>query len=308
MRRWFAVIAFLVSLFVPVSVQAKPAQPAQTQISIQTLEVDIWPEYDRPGVLVIYRVNLAADVKLPADLTIRLPVAAGQPSAVAEQTANGLFNVQYTNTGRDGNWQLVNFTTTLPQLQIEYYDPGLKKDGDKHSFAFNWPGDYPVADMQVKVQQPRTASQMTLGPKTGTSSTASDGLTYFDVPVGKVSGGETFQLNLTYQKADDTLTQSAAFEQVTPIAPTNNGTPGPFNMNQILPWLLGGVGLLLVGGGIVWYLRGGDSRNQPPVRRHNRAAPSIEKESGDDIFCHQCGKKAGSADVFCRSCGTKLRK
>ena len=308
MRRWFAVIAFLISLLMPASVQAKSFLPAPTQISIQSLEVDIWPEYDRPGVLVIYRVNLAADVKLPADITIRIPVSAGQPTAVAEQTANGLFNVQFTNTGRDGNWQLVNFTTTLPQLQIEYYDPGLTKDGNKRNFAFNWSGDYPVTDMVVKVQQPRTASQLTLGPKTGTSSIGTDSLTYFDVPVGKVNGGETFQLNVTYQKSDDTLTQSAAFEQVTPIAPTNTGTPGPFNLNQILPWILGAVGLLLVGGGIIWYLRGGSPNRQEPVRRHDRAASQPEKSSGDDIFCHQCGKKAGSADVFCRSCGTKLRK
>lgn len=309
MRRWFAVIALLISLGAPVTVRAQSLfAPEQNQISIQSLEIDLWPEYDQPNVLVIYRLTLASTVKLPAELTLRIPTSAGQPSAVAEQTANGLFNIQFDNSGRDGNYQLVRFTTTLPQLQIEYYDPGLKKTGSSRTFGFNWPGDYPVTDMVVKVQQPRTASKMTLEPKTGTSGTGSDGLIYFDVPIGKVNGGETFELNLSYQKSDDSLTQSAAFEQVTPVVPSPSGTTGQFNFNQILPWLLGALGLLLIGGGIFWYICSGATTNPAPTHRHSRSSSGAVKANGEEIFCHQCGKKAGPGDGFCRACGTKLRK
>jgi hypothetical protein len=227
---------------------------------------------------------------------------------VAEQTANGLFNIQFDNSGRDGKYQLVRFTTTLPQLQIEYYDPALKKDGSSRTYGFTWPGDYPVTDMVVKVQQPRTASKMALEPKTGTSGTASDGLVYFDVPIGKVNGGESFDLNLSYQKSDDSLTQSAAFEQVTPVVPSPSGPTGQINFNQLLPWLLGALGLLLIGGGIVWYVRSGASASPAPTHRHTRPPGAAVKAGGDEIFCHQCGKKAGPSDAFCRSCGTKLRK
>lgn len=311
MRRWFAVIALLISLFAPASVRAQSlSAPEQTTpITIQALEIDLWPEYDRPNVLVIYRVTLASSVKLPAELTLRLPAAAGQPSAVAEQTANGLFNIQYDNAARDGNYQLVRFTTTLPQLQIEYYDPALKKNGSSRTYGFTWPGDYPVTDMQVKVQQPRTASNMVLEPKTGTSGTASDNLVYFNVPIGNVKGGETFVLNLSYQKSDDSLTQSAAFEQVTPVVPAPTGPTSQLNLNQILPWLLGALGLLLIGGGVFWYMRSGTTKSPAPSRHRPRASSSADvKSNGDEIFCHQCGKKASSSDVFCRSCGTKVRR
>ena len=35
--------------------------------------VELWPEYDQPTVLVIYRANLSDDVPLPATVTFRLP-------------------------------------------------------------------------------------------------------------------------------------------------------------------------------------------------------------------------------------------
>ena len=331
MRRWIAVLAFIASLWMPSTVQAHAVDQAQNPVTIQALEIDLWPEYDRPGVLIIYRLTLASTVKLPAELTLRLPSAVGQPSAVAEQTDNGLFNIQFTNAGKDGNFELIRFTTTLPQLQIEYYDPGLKIDGSNRSFSYQWAGDYPVQDMQIKVQQPRTASGLKVEPKTGTAATESDGLVYLSVPVGKVNGGDTFQLNISYQKSDDTLTQPAAFEQVTPVGASAPGASAQLTLDQVLPWLLGGLGLILIGGGVFWYLRTGREQAPSAPHRHSRAGQAAGQKankvlpnrdvllnlqdqanppapSKEGVFCHQCGKKSGPADVFCRSCGTKLRK
>lgn len=304
MRRWLFLGLLVASLFAPVAVHAQ----AQTPVAIQSLEVDVWPEYDQHNVLIIYRITLSSQVKLPADLTLRIPVSAGAPSAVAEQTANGLFNLQYTVTGRDVNWQLIHFTTTLPQLQVEYYDPNLTKNSTLHSFTFQWPGDYSIQQMTVKVQQPRTASQMKLEPNTGASTQGEDGLTYFNVPVGKVDGGQTFQLSLSYQKADDTLTQSSAFSAVTPVGPSVPGASVQATLTQILPWLLAGLGVLMIAGGILWYFRTGRQPAEVPVRRHARSAAAAPSAGDAAVFCHQCGKKAASGDVFCRSCGTRLRR
>lgn len=53
---------------------------AQGNLTLSSVEVDLWPEYDQPAVLVIYRVVLPASVVLPADLTLRIPAAAGEPA------------------------------------------------------------------------------------------------------------------------------------------------------------------------------------------------------------------------------------
>jgi hypothetical protein len=313
MRRWFALLTLLLSLCIPARVQAqRPVHAsnavqalAQSAISIQDLQIDVWPEYDQPGVLVIYRITLAPTVKLPTEMTMRVPVSSGGPSAVAEQTANGLFNLEISETGRDNQWVTIHFTTTLPQLQLEYYDTALKADGAQHTFTYRWPGDYPVASLLVKVQQPRTASQLSLEPNMGTSSTGQDGLTYFDVPLGKVDAGQSFQLQVRYQKSDSELTQNAAFTQVTPVPPANSSATSRA-FPQLLPWLLGLLGVVLIGGGVYWYLRSARPPSSPARTRHR--GEMVEPASGEVLFCHQCGKKAGSADIFCRVCGAKLRR
>jgi len=314
MRRWFAFLVLLLCLCLPVRAQARSlpaaneAIPAQGAVAIQNLQVDIWPEYDRPSVLVIYRVTLSSQVKLPTEMALRIPLSSGGPSAIAEQTANGLFNLEFSETGRDSEWISVRFTTTLPQLQIEYYDTALQKDGAQKSFTYRWPGDFAVDSLLVKFQQPPTASQMVLEPNAGTTSTGQDGLTYFDVPLGKVDVGSAFEIQARYQKADDNLTQSAAFEQVTPVSPPNPAPAAPA-FPQVLPWLLGGLGLILIGGGVFWYLRGANPAPAVPLRRKRITAVKQAEGTGEEaFFCHQCGKKAAAADVFCRACGTKLRR
>jgi hypothetical protein len=311
MRRWFVLSFILLSLCLPARVQAQSsaaktgggAVTTQGSVAIQSLEIDVWPEYDRPTALVIYRITLVSQVKLPTEMTLRVPVSSGGPSAIAEQTANGLFNLEFSETARDSQWITVRFTTTLPQLQIEYYDSTLQKDGAQRSFTYRWPGDYTVEDLLVKFQQPPTASQMTLEPNTGTASVGQDSLTYFEVPLGQVDLGETFQIQMRYQKANDDLTQGAAFEQVTPVSPSNAAAASPA-FPQVLPWLLGGLGVILIGGGVFWYLRGSRLTPLPSRPRRSAEPPS----SGAAFFCHQCGKKAAATDVFCRTCGTKLRR
>lgn len=303
MGRWLTILALLICLIIPRSVQA------QTDVTIQSLAVEIWPEYDQPSVLVIYRITLSPQVKLPAELTLRIPRSAEAPTAVAEQTANGLFNINYTAAGEDGDWLLFSFTTTLPQIQMEYYDPALANDGGARNYSYRWPGDYTVQDLTIKVQQPRTATGMSLEPSTGTSGPGADGLTYFNVPVGNVSSGGTFKLDIAYTKNDDSLTQPQTFEAVTPAAPVDRSTPGRVTFNEVIPWVLGVLGLGLIGVGVIWYIRTGkqpasSSALQKRVSVESAAAPGI----GVGIFCHQCGKRAGPGDVFCRACGAKLRK
>lgn len=71
---------------------------AQNEITLASLEIDLWPEYDRPDMLVIYRLTLDNSVKLPAQLTLRIPAAVGAPYNVAyEDAADGmLYNLNYS--------------------------------------------------------------------------------------------------------------------------------------------------------------------------------------------------------------------
>ncbi|MBE9473998.1 MAG: hypothetical protein IMY85_03840, partial [Chloroflexi bacterium] len=42
-----------------------PSIQAQESPSIDTLVIDLWPEYDKPSMLVIYKAELSPEVSLP---------------------------------------------------------------------------------------------------------------------------------------------------------------------------------------------------------------------------------------------------
>jgi hypothetical protein len=310
---------------------AAPAAAQQSPVSFESLTVDIWPEYDQPSVLVIMHITVSAQVGLPATVGVRIPAEAGRPHAVAMQDVAGLYNLNYEMLSADA-WTELRFTTPVPDVRIEYYDPTLQRDGPRRSFTYRWPGDYLVENFAIRTQQPVNASAMTFRPDLGSGRPGDDGLTYYALLAGRVDAGMDFELSFQYDKPDDLLTSPQQFQPVQPSQPIDSTTAGRVTLDQVLPWALGGLGVLMIAAGLFWYWRTGSSasskRLQSAPRRHRAkrasgtvsetspsapataSAPAPAPAAESDIepaFCHQCGKRAGSSDLFCRACGTRLR-
>lgn len=319
----------IAALLLPAAPFTAPVK-AQESIRVSNVRVDIWPEYDQPTALIIYNISLDSSVKLPANLLLRIPAAAGKPHAVAWQSPDkALYELNYTTTA-GSEWITISFSTPAPDIRIEYYDPSLKIDGTQRNFTFRWPGDYDVENLTLQIQQPVNATQMTFRPDAGSGQQAEDGLTYYNVIAGKVPAGTTFDLAMNYTKSDDVLTNPAQFQPATPNEPINASTSGRVMFDQFLPWILGGVGLLLILIGLLWYWRtskvvpgvpAGRSRHsavKPVSGRRNPAAvksaaggktATAAESSGSEApaFCSSCGKKVNPGDLFCRACGSKLK-
>lgn len=303
--RWSLLMILLVSLLLaPVVVQA------QNSPAFDTVQVAIWPEYDRPDVLVIYYVSLSASVELPAEVSFLIPEAAKTPHAVAMKDVDGtLVTLDYT-TATEGEWVRIRFTTPTPDIQLEYYDPRLTREANTRSFTYQWPGNAPVNSMAVQVQQPLTATEMQFNRSLGSPTQHSDGLTYYQTNIGSVPQGTQFGFTLTYQKDDDLLTASQ--QEVQPAAPVDSQTQGRLIFTERLPFIISGVlGLLLILGGLTWFWQSGRRKPTAPGRaRHsaNRRGETQEVENNtSSVYCSQCGKRAAPGDLFCRVCGTKLR-
>lgn len=280
---------------------------AQSPVSLSELEVDLWPEYDRHSLLVIYRITLSPEVSLPTDLTLRIPEAAGEPHAVAARQPDGsLVNVDYERV-INGDWADITFTATLPELQLEYYDPDISREGATRSFEYRWPGDYPVQVMRVQVQQPLGASNLRTSPSLGSRVAGANGLEYYNANIGELPAGQEFEISVEYDKSDDDLT--AASLQVQPSAPmADSAATWRSQLSSALPWGLLLLGIILLVGGGVWYWQSGKRSEVSKQPRRRRKAAAVEIPApGGDIYCHSCGKRAGPGDRFCRACGTKLR-
>lgn len=301
-------LIILLSLFLMVI----PAS-AQTPVTFQALEVDLWPEYDQLSMLVIYRIRLSSDVSLPVDLTIRIPTSAGDPSAVAVRQADGaLLNTTYTRQVT-GEWSNVTVTATLPEIQIEYYDPELTTGDDLRQYTYTWNGEYPVEDFVIQVQKPFSAVNLQVIPEgMGQTGQGSDGLTYFTADVEEVPQGTPVEFTISYIKETNDLTVEHL--NVESTGPINQEPRTQINLVQTLPWILGTVGVMLIAGGLIWSIIINRRPAQETIaRRRRRAAshsdPTVVAETGDSlaIYCHQCGKRANPGDRFCRACGSRLR-
>ena len=53
MRKWILPLFLVISLLLPL------AAAAQSPVTFSSLQIQIWPEYDKPGVLVIYQITLS---------------------------------------------------------------------------------------------------------------------------------------------------------------------------------------------------------------------------------------------------------
>jgi len=297
------IIPLLLIAFLSLSIPAH----AQTAVIFSTLTIDLWPEFDRQEMLVIYKGVLSPSVSLPVEVTLRLPADAGSPTAVAVGLdALSVADVVY-ETQASGEWVEVTFIAALPAIQFEYYDPRLTKDGAHRTFEYDWLGDYKVDSMDVQVQHPVGSSDVQVTPLGGKIVQGGDGFLYTIAEIGSVATGDLFTINLTYQKATDDL--SVRSLDVQPSAPISPNTEGRVNLSKIWPWALGALGLLLIAGGGFWYWQSG--RQEPVARsRQRRKKTSVATEevsSGEGVHCHQCGKRASSGDRFCRACGTRLR-
>lgn len=284
-----------------------PSANAQEIISLQTMTIDLWPEYDQPNMLVIYKAELSPDVSLPAEITFSIPVQAGEPAVVAVGPDASSVTETVYETRVMNDWLEVSFIATTPAIQFEYYDPSLMKNDAQRNFDFTWPGDYGVNSLVLQVQHPLEATDFTITPASGRVVTDTIGFIYNIIEVGALDQGSTFNISLGYQKDSDAL--SIENFQIQPSATITPGSSNLFNLDQWWIWLLIVFGVVLIGGGSYWYWRLGRQETPAKKRRHRKTDEQelADATPGKNVYCHQCGKRAGPGDRFCRACGTRLR-
>jgi hypothetical protein len=212
---------------------------AQAILRLEQLQVDLWPEYDQPAMLVIYRGRLADDVDLPATLTLHLPARVKRPNAVAYNDGSGnLLNATYS-TRDEGEWVAVTLETPTPDFQLEFYDSLARKD-ELRSYTFVWPGDYAVGQFSFFLLPPPGAEDIRTEPAlTLVQQLDTDTLGLGGVLDSKLAVGQAVQLTVSY---DGSAIPSPAGE--------DDGKVSPLIIGAVVAGLL-----LLIASGVSGYVR-----------------------------------------------------
>ena len=172
------------------------AQPvaAQTDVTqLDTLTVELWPDYDRPAMLVLLTGTLPASATLPATVTIPLPAGA-EVNAVARFNDVDVLVTDVEWTQGDGEMTL---TTPARSFHVEYYSPYVSTENEV-TYGFTWTAGLEIAGVAAVVQQPVAATDITIVPAPSGSVTRADGLRYHQIDPRPVAAGEPFTVDVTY--------------------------------------------------------------------------------------------------------------
>jgi hypothetical protein len=317
MIRWgrVALLALLVITFL-----APVGLPAQTPAPIiETAELRLWPEYDDPGLLVIFSGNFAPGATFP--LTVAFPVSAGARNVQATyQDASGtLINRPFEIV--DGK-----LTYELPSGAFHYeYYVDREPSGNERRITYALDASYAITNLRIAVQQPRGATGFALTPAAETTQQGTDGLTYHIVNRGNIAAGETLEIGVSYTKTDTSLSLPQLAVTSTGAA-AGQAPAASASATDWLPWVLIGLGVaLLLGILAYWLLSRRQTAPEPAIPAPRRATAATPKPlptvparpaqapaaparpDGPSAFCHNCGNALRAEDRFCSQCGTPRR-
>ncbi len=215
MRIHFSRALLLLSLFL-----AGGTSPAWSEEAarVENFTVALWPEYDRPAVLVTYRLQLAADVVLPAQVALPIPTHVGMPHAIARRGPDGNLYTAESTREVNGDWATVTVTTDSPFLQLEYYAPILST-GEIRNFIFRWPGGLEITQFEYEVLQPKYASNLAVMPSPTNETMTTFGVMVQEARLGALTSTQETTIALTYSNPNDRLSVTPAAAPSTPAAP-----------------------------------------------------------------------------------------
>ncbi len=297
------ILLLLTGFFDPVSAQT-------SIINAEHFDVEIWPEYDRSAVLVIYKIQLSTDVKLPAQISLRIPSAGSPPYKLVYYLENNdrPYPLEFRTYSED-NWSRVVFNTPTDHFQLEYYDGQLDFSTSARAYTFEWPGDISCTDLTVSVQKPALATDLVLPTRFSNLVLQNDGLYYATAALGQMDAGNTFSISIQYIKENSRPTYVR--QSVKPIAPISRNAAGRFNLYNFLPAILSAI---IVLGIFIFFMVVGLRR----IAVSLQAEPQFPESDGlnnpvqmtkaviSAVYCPVCGSRSASGDNFCRVCGSPV--
>jgi hypothetical protein len=290
--------------------QAAGSVHAQENPRLATLEIDIWPDFDQPAALVILRAEIAANVNLPAAVSLRIPSSSGGPAALAySASADGqLLNLDYERSDAQGDFITLTFSAPERFFQLEFYDPMAIGTVDR-SYTYTWPGGLAVDQLSVELQEPATATDLSVQPELGPGVLHPDGLLYREAGLGASDVGQTLTIDVSYKKTD--ARTSAEILGLETRAPQAEGTGSEEGMPfWLLVLVVLAVVVTIVSVAVLWRWRRRALATSAPrvtraARRREQAAGRRENATN---FCPQCGTALRSRDRFCPECGAAVRR
>lgn len=305
---WVAVVSLAALLWPAGSVAAQ-----SVPLGLERWAVEVWPEYDRPAVLVLLNGTVQAGTALPVDVRIPVPQDA-EINAVAFTGEDGrLISIPFSSEPTVGGQDIV-FTLEQPDFVVEYYADVISPPPSR-SFDLDFAAPYPAQEASVTLRQPARASDLTTTPAMPATGVDALGNPLYALQLGPLAAGQPAPLSVRYTKTDANPTVANAVVGDDVVAPPTASSAGI----DSLPLVAGLVLALIVVAGVVFVMwrrnqrSGGSRQARRRAAREKGETPARASSAGasqklaQNNFCPQCGAKYQTSDKFCRGCGAPRR-
>ncbi|MBI5302988.1 MAG: zinc ribbon domain-containing protein [Chloroflexi bacterium] len=284
---------------------------AQDPNRLTSLNISIWPEYDRPTVLVILNGVFADKGTLPREVSVLVPAKA-EVIVTTYVNPDGRQAPEQVSRSTDlgDGFKRVTFTVATAEYWVEYYDDLLRGTPDK-TMDFALKLGAPADQVVLEIQQPARATNFTSTPPTQlTRVDPTDGLSYYGAQFANLAAGQSVNAQIKYTRAETRLTKDMLAAAPSASSPATAAPQQPSVwQNAFLVAAAVVLGLVAVFG--VFILR--QRQTAPNAARQASRVPSKKGRRPQPAngtaaaFCTQCGRALRAEDNFCPRCGNKRR-
>ncbi len=231
----------LIALILVLSIPVSPGAAETDADALDTLVVDLWPDYDKASVLVLLTGTLSGATPLPARVTVPLPESARINAVARIDSRDGIMRDDILSSPGLGELSLI---TPDPTFRVEYYVPYTVKD-NLRTFEFSWQAELSVSQFRLRVQQPAAATSFRTDPITADSFRDENGLNYASFPAKAIPAGQQFKLQVGYKMDLPQLTVQA-LPPKNPNPPPS-APPAPRQVDSVANWAL----MAIIAGGVL---------------------------------------------------------
>jgi hypothetical protein len=164
-------------------------------------QLNLWPEYDDPRLLVMFNGTLDPTVVLPYTLEYDIPIGA-QMGMACQLLPDGAHDCQPQQSEVSDEIKTIAFSApTERELYMEYYvDPmdGERPDQRQFTYSFTPPDD--IDRLSVQVKQPNDSEDFVLEPAPMQTLTDAAGFSYLTYVFNDVKAGEPIDINFSYSR------------------------------------------------------------------------------------------------------------
>ena len=240
-------LAFSLSLFPVADGWAKGG------LDIGRMRISIWPEYDDPGVLVIYDGRFSDDSQFPTKTSFFIPKGA-VISDVCSLSPEGQHYCQlYETIKGEGDMDKVLMALPFPNFYLSYHTAALDLTSQQRDVTFTLLANHHIENVEVDVQQPLRSSDFTINPGDGDLSEAK-GFNHFQYEMKNVGVGEERVFKIAYQKTD--VKPSVDIKYGT-MASSDRIWGSPYDRQRnakLLIYVVFGTGVAAALGGLSWII------------------------------------------------------